>query len=209
MAGEASLMSLLGMTGLTGSGAASGGMGLAGAAASGGMSMLLPLLLGGGSTLLGGLMNKDPYAEIMRKIAQWSDPRQIGRDTDMFNRQFLGSSAFGSAKGANLGAANNIRNQLQSRLAGSGLGSTGIGQAAQSLGNSALGPLMSKLYAGGYEQSQNMAQMLMRSRLATLGAAGQPQNIGGGIMGAGLGSLGDLLKMYMNSKYPQQQQRLA
>jgi len=159
--------------------------------------MLLASLISGGTSLLGGLMNQDPYEKMLEEIKNLTSASALNNSTQNIYKNWLGSGAFGAAKGANMSAANTTRSQLASRLGQSGLGLSGVGQAASSLASSSYGPAMSQLYSSGWNNASQMAQQLMQMRLQGLGFAGRPQNTGGTLLGSGLGALGEILKWYM------------
>lgn len=159
--------------------------------------LTLMALLSGGASIFGGLTAKDPFQQYLRQLQQFANPQQIGNDTQAFYRQFLNSPAFSAAQGQNIAGSNVVRNELASRLGASGMGGGGIGAAASSLGQSSLAPLMSRLYASGWQGAQRMASDLARLRVGGMGQGPAPYNMGGNVMGAGLSGLGDVLRAYL------------
>lgn len=162
--------------------------------------LTLAALFSGGSMLgglLGGAGKQDAFQQYLRQLMRFTNPGQIGQDTNALFKQFTNSPAFSFAQNANIMGANTLQNQLGSRLGQSGLGQSGIGQAAQSMANSSLGPSMGRLYAGGYQGASQMAQELARMRVSGLQGGPMPLNVPGQFFGAGMGGLGDVLKMLM------------
>lgn len=155
-------------------------------------------LLSGGTSLAGLLMGpgkNDSYQQYMRQLQTWLNPGQINQDQNAFYKQFLASPAFAQGQNANIQGANVLQNQLAGRLGQSGLGASGIGQAAQSMAQSSLGPMMSKLYAGGWQSAGDMAGNLARMRVSGIGGAPAPNNMAGGLLASGLSGIGDVLKL--------------
>jgi hypothetical protein len=89
-------------------------------------------------------------------------------------------------------------------LANRGLFNTGIGQVLPGLAGSAGANALGSLRAGGWESAMQRA---LASRQSMLGAVPQsnPYQLGGSLMGAGIGGLGDILKAYLAHAYPQPQ----
>jgi hypothetical protein len=164
--------------------------------------LLLASLFSLGPGFLSKLFGGDPQAELRRKIAQLTSPGNVGKVTDQFYQQALGSPAFSQAQGAIAAGANQTANQVSASLAQRGIGTTGTGAILSSLTPSLVGSqqagLRSTTYQGAQGQAEQSIQAMINALMGTQGPSQSSQLFAGGI-----GALGPLLEAWIKSKYPQ------
>lgn len=155
-------------------------------------------------SLLGGLFGgKDPGKQYRTRVNALLAPQNMGRLTQQYYQQTLGSPAYALGQRQAAQGANLTGNQFAQRAAMSGLGNTGIGAIMSSLTPSISGNLLSQLQAGAYQQAQGQAQNTIQQQIAAL--QGQmPATRNEGLFSAGLGAFGPLLQQYLQQLFSQQ-----
>jgi hypothetical protein len=166
---------------------------------------LIPAAISAGSALYGALKGggKDPYGQYLKRAQSLLNPGAVTGDADAFYQAFLRSPAFSQSQSDIFSDQTNLQNRIGSNLANRGLFNTGIGAILPGLANSAGAYSMGRLRSQGYQSALERAMQLRQMLLQGIPQS-QPNQFGNAFLGAGLSGIGDILKAYINSKYPSQ-----
>lgn len=147
-----------------------------------------PMLL---SHLFGG---KDPGADYRNRVNQILSPQNMSRLTQGYYQSMLGSPAFSLAQ-RQIGAGNNAAmGRLASNAGMAGVGQSGLGALAASVGPSLAGNAMANLTSGMWGQAGQQAQNAQQQQIAAL--QGQmPVTQNQQFAGLGIAQMGPLLQM--------------
>lgn len=156
------------------------------------MNPWLMALLSGGSSILGGLLNRqtDPM-EAYRRTGFLSYGQNT--PTGFANAGFadwMRSPAFGALQQSLFGQQTGFQNQLQSSLANRGLLNSGLGNVIGSLGGSLYGGNLAQAQGQQYQQLLAMAPQIFALRGNLAGSIGAPRPSFSQGLGAGLQGLG-------------------
>jgi len=176
--------------------------GLTSAEAGAGLSALgLPGLLAFAPALLSKLgLFGDPQAELMKKLRELLSAANVGRTTQGYYQQAIGSPAFSQgqqniAAGANVAAGDIARN-----LAARGIGTTGLGAILPGLQSSLVGQQQAGLRTAAYRTAQQQAQDAIQQQIALLLGQGPGQTRQ--LAGVGLESLLPFLQEWLKARNP-------
>jgi hypothetical protein len=164
-----------------------------------------PLALLGGLSFLPGLLSKlfggDPREKLRKQIEALNNPQNIGKLTQQYYQQALGSPAYSQAQGTIAAGANQAGNQLAQSLGARGIGTTGTGAVLSSLLPSLVGSQTAGLRTGAYQSGQQMAMDQIQRQIAMLmGTQGPSQS--SQLFAGGMNAFGPLLASYLQGKYP-------
>lgn len=161
-------------------------------------------LLSGGSSILGGLLNRqrDPLQDFRRTsflTLGANDPISFANSAFA---NWLRSPAYGGIQNALFGQQTGFQNQLQSSLANRGLLNSGLGNVIGALGHSLYGGNLAQLQGQQYSSLADLFPQLLNQRLALAGLGSRPSVAQG--LGAGLQGLGNFGMNYLAMLQPQQ-----
>lgn len=158
--------------------------------------MLLPILSSFAPALLNSIMGGDPNKQYRNRVNNLIAPQNMGRLTNQFFQQGLGSPAMALAQRQVAQGSNAAGNAVQARAAQSGVGNSGLGAIGASVGPSIAGNGLAGLQAQLWQQAQGQAQNSIQQQIAALQGqmpASQTQQLFAG----GLSALGPLLQAYL------------
>lgn len=129
---------------------------------------LLAGLLSFAPGLLSRLFGSDPAQAYRNRVNQLTSPQNVGRTTNQFYQQALGSPAFSQAQsqiaaGGNV-AAGNVARELGSR----GIGTTGTSAVLSGLIPSMIGQQQAGLRTSAYGTAQGQAQNSIQQQIEAL-----------------------------------------
>lgn len=161
--------------------------------------LLLASLFSFAPALLSRLFGSDPNQRLRNEIARLTSPGSVGRRTEKFYQQALGSPAYSQAQGAIAAGANQTANQVAASLAQRGLGTTGTGAILSSLTPSIVGSqqagLRATAYQGAQSEAQSQIEAMIKALMATQGPSQSSQLFAGG-----LSAFGPLLQAWLQSR---------
>lgn len=166
------------------------------------------LLLPGVASFLPALLTKlfhlggDSPDEIRRKISKLTSSANIGRLTDKYYQQNIGSPAYSQAQGAIATGANQAAGDIARGLASRGLSTSGIAALAPAIGASSVGGQQAQLRTTAYGQAQGQAQDEIKRLIDAL-TSQQGPSPGAQALGAGFEQFAPFLQQYLRSQYPQ------
>lgn len=147
-------------------------------------------LLSGGSSLLGGLLNRqrDPMQDFLRTSFLTLGTNNPLDFANSAYARWLGSPAYAGIQNALFGQQTGFQNRLQGSLANRGLLNSGIGNLIGSLGSSLYGGNLAQLQGQQYSSFADLFPQLLNQRMALSGLGSRPsvaQGIGAGLQGLG------------------------
>lgn len=128
---------------------------------------ILAALLSFAPTLFGGMFG-DPNKKLRKQVAKLTSAQNLGRQTDQFYQQALGSPAFAQAQGGIAAGANQTQANLARNLGARGLGTTGSAAIMSSLIPSLVGSQQAGLRTAAHNTAQQQAQQNIKTQLETL-----------------------------------------
>ena len=153
------------------------------------------------NSLFGG---QDPGKQYRTRVAGLLAPQNMGRLTQQYFQQALGSPAYAQGQRQIAQGANQTGNMLQQRAAQAGIGGSGLGALMSSLTPSISGNALAQLQAGAYQGAQGQAQNSIQQQLGAMGQTGQPWAFGPSqnqeMFSGGLAALGPLLEQFFKSR---------
>lgn len=165
-------------------------------------SLLGPLLMSFGPAILNKIFGKDPAKEYRQQVTRLTSAQNVGKLTNQFYQQALGSPGYSQAQGAIAAGANATQGNLQAALGARGIGTSGTGAVLSSLIPSIVGSQQAGLRTSAYGMGQQQAQQQIQAQLAALqgtyGQASPTQQM----FGAGLDAFAPYLQAYFRSRYP-------
>jgi hypothetical protein len=178
----------------------------AAAPATGGASLLLPLLMAFGpsiiSRLFGGGKGTTQNDKLRQQIMALLSPEAQKKLADQYYQQNIASPAFSQGQGTIAAGANQVANQVAQSMGARGLAGSGTRDVLSSLGPSIVGGQMAGLRTGAYNSAQTQAQQNIASQIAaltnTVPGPSQSQNL----LGTGIEAFTPYLTQYLRSKYP-------
>jgi hypothetical protein len=174
----------------------------AAAPATGGMSLLLPLLMSFGPSILSKLLGHDPQADLRHKLNALISPDNLARLHAQYSQILQQSPQFSQAQGAIATGANQTANDVAANLAARGIGTSGTGAVLSGLTPSLVGSQIAKLRTDVSNQAAQLAQGNIQQQISNLtGTSGPSQSMQ--LFGAGLESFQPYLQAYLRSRYPQ------
>jgi len=165
--------------------------------------MMLPFLLSFAPALLNKIFGKDPAKELRRQIAKLTGAANVGKVTDQFYQQNLGSPAFSQAQGNIAAGANAAQGQLASSLGARGLGTSGTGAILGAAIPSMVGQQQAGLRTSAFGSAQNQAQQAIRAQLEGLVGTQGPSPTQQ-LFAGGLESFAPYLEQFMRNRFPTQ-----
>jgi len=145
---------------------------------------LIAALLSSLPGLLGALFG-DPNKKLRGAVRNLTSAGNIGKVTNQFYQQALGSPAYAQAQGAIAAGANTAQGQLASSLGARGLGTSGtasiLGAAIPSMIGGQQAGLRTSAYGSAQSQAQQSIEAQLRALLGTQGPSPAQQGIAGGI----------------------------
>lgn len=145
---------------------------------------LLAALLSFAPGLLGGLFG-DPNKKLRQQVGKLTSAQNVGKVTNQFYNQNLGSPAYSQAQGSIAAGANATQGQLASSLGARGIGTTGTAAILGSAIPSIVGQQQAGLRTHAYDSAQNQAQQQIQAQLdalmGTRGASPSQQLFAGGL----------------------------
>lgn len=164
-------------------------------------SMLLPLLFSFGPSFLNKIFGKDPNRELRRQINKLTSAGNVGKVTDQFYQQALGSPAFSQAQGAIAAGGNAAQGQLASSLGARGIGTSGTASILGAAIPSMIGGQQAGLRTSAYGQAQDQAQRQIQAQLqALVGTQGPSQTQQ--MFAGGLEAFAPYLQEFFKSRFP-------
>lgn len=162
------------------------------------MAFMMPLLGNAAAGFLPGLLNqlfggKDPGQQYRQNVNNILAPQNMSRLTQGYYQNMLGSPAFGQAQRQIAAGNNATMGQLASRMGAAGVGQSGVGNLAASVGPSLAGNAMSGLTSNMWNQAGQQAQNAAQSQIGALGGQMNPTQ-GQQFAGLGIANLGPLLQ---------------
>lgn len=165
---------------------------------------LLPqLLLSFGPSLINKIFGKDPAKEFHKKVARLTSAQNVGKLTNQFYQQNLGSPAYSQAQGTIAAGANQGAGQLAASLGARGIGESGTAAVLSSLTPSIIGQQQAGLRTSAYQSGQQQAQNAIQAQLAALQGTYGQQSPTQQMFGAGLDAFGPQLQNFLRARYPQ------
>jgi hypothetical protein len=144
----------------------------------------LASLLSFAPSLFAGLFG-DPNKKLRKQVNKLTGAGNVGKVTDQFYQQAVGSPAFSQAQGSIAAGANAAGGQLASSLGQRGIGTSGTGAILSSLMPSVVGQQQAGLRTAAHSTAQNQAQQAIQAQLAALmgtqGPSPQQQLFSGGL----------------------------
>jgi hypothetical protein len=164
-------------------------------------SMFLPMLMSFGPALLNKIFGKDPAKELRRQIAKLTSAANVGKTTNQFYNQNLGSPAYSQAQGSIAAGANAAQGNLMNSLGARGIGTSGTGAILSSLMPSLVGQQQAGLRTSAYGAAQDQANQSIQAQIAALqGTQGPSQTQQ--MFAGGLSSFGPYLEQFLKNRYP-------
>ena len=161
--------------------------------------VVLASLLSMAPGLLSKLFGGDPQPKLRKQIAQLMSAQNVGKATEGFYQQAIGSPAYGQAQGTIAAGANQAGGQLASALGARGIGTSGSAAVLQSLIPSLVGSQQAGLRTTAYQSAQDRAMQQIQAQIAALtGSQGPSQS--SQLFAGGLGALGPILQQYLASR---------
>lgn len=168
----------------------------------GGLGSLLP-------SLLGGMFGGDPNRKYQHQVQNILSPQNMGRLTQQFYQQGLGSPAFSQAQRQVAAGSNQAGSQLAGQLGQSGVNQSGTGAVLSSMVPSMTGNAMAGLQTGLWNSAQGQAQNSIQQMLQQLQGLNQnPANpsMGQQLGAGGMAAFAPFLRMFLQQHFGQQQQ---
>lgn len=128
---------------------------------------LINALMSMAPALLSGIFG-NPAQKYRKQVASLTGPQNVGKLTNQFYNQAIGSPAFSQAQGAIAGGANQAGGNIASSLASRGIGTSGLGAILPGLVSSMVGNQQSGLRSSAYQGAQGQAQNSIQSQLEAL-----------------------------------------
>jgi hypothetical protein len=166
-------------------------------------SLLPQLLMSFGPAFLNKLFGKDPAKEYRKRVAQMTSAQNVGKLTNQFYQQSLGSPAYSQAQGTIAAGANAGANQLAASLGARGIGESGTASVLSSLTPSIVGSQQAGLRTSAYQSGQQQAQQAIQAQLAALQGTYGQQSPTQQMFGAGLDAFGGQFQNFLRARYPQ------
>ena len=164
-------------------------------------SLLLPGAMSFLPSLLAHLFGSDPQARLRAEIAKLTSAGNVGKTTNQFYQNALGSPAFSQAQGAIATGANATGGQIASNLAQRGIGTSGTGAILSGLVPSIVGGQTSQLRTTAFNSAQQQAMEQIRQQIqALMGTSGPSQATQ--LFSGGLQSFAPFLQQFLKNKYP-------
>jgi hypothetical protein len=165
-------------------------------------SMMLPLLMSFGPAFLNKLFGNDPQRKLRRQINKLTSAGNVGKTTNQFYQQAVGSPAFSQAQGNIAAGANAAQGNLMSSLGQRGIGTSGTGAILSSLMPSVVGQQQAGLRTAAHTGAQNQARQAIQAQIdALVGTQGPSQTQQ--MFAGGLESFAPYFSAFMKSRYPQ------
>lgn len=176
--------------------------GAAAAPATGGLSLLLPLLMSFGPSLLNRLLaGEGSNTKLRRQLNELLSPEMLAKLTQQFYQQSLQSPAYAQAQRTIATGANETGNIAAANLAARGLGTSGTGAILSSLGPSLIGHQSAGLRTAAHTSAQNLAQQNITQRIAALNGTQGPSETRQ-MFGAGIEAFQPYLQQFLRTRYP-------
>lgn len=161
--------------------------------------LLLSALLSFAPGFLSRLFGGDSNARLRREVKRLTNPLNVGRVTNQFYQQSLGSPAYQQALGTIAAGANAASSNLAGALGARGLGTTGTGAVLSSLTPSLIGSQRAGLTSAAYQGAQSQAQQSIEAQLRALMGTQGP-SYSGQLYGAGLSAFAPMLQAWLQSQ---------
>jgi hypothetical protein len=134
---------------------------------------------------------------LRKQVGNLTSAANVGRQTDKFYQQALGSPAYSQAQGTIAAGANVAGGDIARSLASRGIGTSGVGSILPGLMSSVVGGQQANLRTQAHQGAQQQAQQAIQAQLdALMGTQGPSQTQQ--LFAGGLESLIPLLSQYFS-----------
>jgi hypothetical protein len=166
-------------------------------------SLLPQLLMSFGPALLNKIFGKDPAKEFHKQVSRLTSAQNVGKLTNQFYNQNIGSPAYSQAQGTIAAGANAGAGQLAANLGRMEISDSGTGAVLSSLTPSIIGSQQAGLRTSAYTAGQQQAQQAIQAQLAALGQTQGQTSPTQQYFGAGLDAFGPQLQSFLRARFPQ------